>query len=445
VAATGENQLIYPNPDSNSAKLFARANRVQADGGSRTTIRINPYAIYASSAQGKYVTDVDGNRLFDFNNNYTSMIHGHAHPRIVAAATEQIRKGTGYSFGSEAEVALSELLCERVESFDKIRFMNSGTEAVMNAIKAARAYTGKPKIAKIENAYHGSYDFAEVSLGVEPTDLSAGDPVSQPYAHGTPQGVLDDVVVLPFNETELARRILIDHADSLAAVLIDPMGMNLARIPMTDEFITMIRGFCDDHPALFVADEVVAFRAGFGGLQGKRNFRPDLTTLGKIIGGGFPVGAVAGPAEFMSVYESIEGKAKLPHGGTYNANPVSMAAGYVAMDMMSEQEFDRINALGDEFRDSIREVLALSETEGEVQGQYSMFALTLSDPALSDANRRGYVYRSKGLHQYLVQNGYWLTPGLIGVLSTAMDSADVAPFCETLLSGIRELRNQSAA
>lgn len=437
--------MKYPNPDSNSAKLFARANRVQADGGSRTTIRINPYAIYARSAEGKYITDVDGNRLFDFNNNYTSMIHGHAHPRIVAAATEQIAKGTGYCFGSEPEVALSELLCSRVESFEKIRFMNSGTEAVMNAIKAARAYTGKPKIAKCENAYHGSYDFAEVSLGVEPTDLSAGDPGSRPYSYGTPQGVLDDVVVIPFNDTDLSRHILEERADSLAGVLIDPIGMNLARIPPTDEFLAMIRQFCDDHAALFIADEVIAFRAGISGLQGVRDFRPDLTTLGKIIGGGFPVGAVAGPAEFMSVFESAEGKAKLPHGGTYNANPVSMVAGLVAMEMMTEQEFSRINDLGSDFRDSIQEVLTLSDTVGEVQGQFSMFALTLSDPALSDANPRGYVYHSTGLHQYLVQNGYWLTPGLVGVLSTAMDSADVSPFCETLLRGIKELKKQSAA
>jgi glutamate-1-semialdehyde 2,1-aminomutase len=437
--------MKYPNPDSKSSRLFARASKVQPDSGSRTTIRINPYAVYVREALGKYVTDVDGNRLFDLNNNYTSMIHGHAHPRIVSAATEQIRKGTGYCFGSEPELALSELLCERVNSFEKIRFTNSGTEAVMNAIKAARAYTGKPKIAKCENAYHGSYDFAEVSLGIEPTDISNGDPVSQAYSHGTPQGVLDDTVVIPFNEPEISRRILDEHADSLAGVLIDPIGMNLARIPPTDDFLNMVRSFCDDNPALFIADEVIAFRAGYEGLQGERKFHPDLTTLGKIIGGGFPIGALAGPAEYMGVFESTDGKAKLPHGGTYNGNPVSMAAGLVTMEMLNEEEFNRINALGKEFRDNIREVVSLTDTEGEVQGQYSMFALTLKDPALSDASFRGYVYHSNGLHRYMVQNGYWLTPGMVGVLSTVMDSADVAPFCETLMNGIKELRNQSAA
>ena len=168
--------MLYPNPDSTSAALYANAQRVLTEGGSRSTIRIAPYSIYVRNAQGKYVTDVDGNRLFDFNNNYTSMIHGHAHPHVMAAAIEQIHRGTGYSFASEAELALAELLCDRSANFDKMRFMNSGTEAVMKAIKAARAYTDRPKIAKCENAYHGSYDVAEVSLGVPPTDLAAGDP-----------------------------------------------------------------------------------------------------------------------------------------------------------------------------------------------------------------------------------------------------------------------------
>jgi glutamate-1-semialdehyde 2,1-aminomutase len=437
--------MKYPNADSKSSRLFSRSSKVQPDSGSRTTIRINPYAVYAAEASGKYITDVDGNRLFDFNNNYTSMLHGHAHPRIVAAATEQIKKGTGYCFGSEPELELSELLCGRVDGFDKIRFTNSGTEAVMNAIKAARAYTGKPKIAKCENAYHGSYDYAEVSLGVEPTILSDGDPESQPYSYGTPQGVMDDVVVIPVNEPEISRRILDEHADSLAGVLIDPIGMNLARIPLTDEYLGMIRSFCDDNPALFIADEVVSFRAGYQGLQGERKFRPDLTTLGKIIGGGFPVGALAGNTEYMSVFESDDGKAKLPHGGTYNGNPVSMAAGLVAMEMMTKDEFARINVLGKEFRDNIREVLRQTDAEGQVQGQYSIFAVTFDDPSLSDANLRGYVYHSNGLHRYLVQNGYWMTPGMVGVLSTAMDSSDVAPFCETLMNGITELRKSSAA
>jgi len=437
--------MKYPNMDSKSAALFKQAQYVLTEGGSRSTIRIAPYSIYVREAKGKYITDVDGNRLFDFNNNYTSMIHGHAHPKIVEAAMHQISRGTGYSFGSEAEVALAELLCARSPNFEKIRFMNSGTEAVMKSIKAARAYTGRPKIAKCENSYHGSYDFAEVSLSVDPTDLTSGDPVSRAYSYGTPQGVLDDVVVIPFNEPEIARRILDEHASELAAVLIDPIGQALARIPPADEFIAMIEQFCSDKGALFIADEVIAFRAGWSGLQGERNFKPHLTTLGKIIGGGFPVGAVVGNAEVMSVFEASETKAKLPHGGTYNANPVTMAAGRQAMEMMTRDEFARLNQLGEEFRKGVREVFDMTDTDGSVEGQYSIFSMTLSDPALGDDTARGHVYRSAGLHRYMVQNGYWMTPGMVGVCSTVMDAGDVAPFCETLLNGIRELREQKAS
>ena len=147
----------------------------------------------------------------------------------------------------------------------------------------------------------------------------------------------------------------------------------------------------------------------------------------------------------MSVFEADETRAKLPHGGTYNANPVTMAAGLRAMEMMTTDAFTRLNQLGDAFRKGVQEVFDLSDTDGEVQGQYSIFSMTLSDPALGDTSARGHVYRSAGLHRYMVQNGYWMTPGMIGVLSTVMDTADVAPFCETLLSGIRELREQTAS
>ena len=435
--------IRYPDAGSRSAEIFRKAQRVLADCGSRSTIRVAPYSIYVANAQGKYVTDVDGNMLLDLNYNYTSMIHGHSHQAIVAAVQEQLQKGTGFSFGSEAELALAELLCDRCDNFDKIRFMNSGTEAVMNAIKATRAYTGKPKIAKCENAYHGSYDFAEVSLGVEPTDLAAGDPVSRAYSAGTPQRVLDDVIVIPFNDVSNARRILDEHADDLAAILFDPFGANLARVPPSDEFLAMLQAFRDQHDVLLIADEVISFRAGCSGVQGDRGFRPDLTTLGKIIGGGFPVGAVAGSQAVMSVFESDESRAKVPHGGTYNANPITMVAGYTAMQMLTEDAFGKLNALGTAFRKGIQEVLDLTGTEGSADGQYSIFAISTRDPDLEEAAPRGQVFKSGGLHQYMVQNGYWLTPGMVGVLCTLMDTADIDPFCETLKNGINELKGRN--
>lgn len=434
--------MQYPNPESRSAALYKDAQRVLTDGGSRSTIRIAPYSIYVREANGKYVTDADGNRLFDFNNNYTSMIHGHAHPVVVEAAIEQIRRGTGYSFGSEAEFRLAELICDRCANFDKIRFTNSGTEAVMKAVKAARAFTGRPKIAKCENAYHGSYDFVEVSLGVAADEAGDARPRARAYAMGTPDGVLDNVLVLPADDTDAARRLLEEHGQELAGVLVDPLGLGMARWPFPDDFLPMLEGVCRDIGALLIADEVVAYRAGPSGVQGDIGLAPDLTTLGKIIGGGFPVGAVAGRAEVMAVFEAGDGRARLPHGGTYNANPVSMAAGHAAMTMLTEDAFNALNDLGLRFREGCRDVLQVTGTDGDVHGRYSIFAMTLRDPALSDASERGVTYRSAGLHRYLVEHGYWLTPGLGGVCSTVMEPDDVASFCEVLEAGIRALKRQ---
>ena len=160
---------------------------------------------------------------------------------------------------------------------------------------------------------------------------------------------------------------------------------NFLKLAASDEFLAMIEQFCKENAVIHIADEVVAFRAGWSGLQGERNLKPRLTTLGKFIGGGFPVGAVIGDADVMSVFEADETKAKLPHGGTYNANPVTMSAGRKSMEMLTQDEYARLNRLGDEFRKGVQEIFDVSGTEGEVQGQYSIFSMTLSDPALGDA------------------------------------------------------------
>jgi glutamate-1-semialdehyde 2,1-aminomutase len=417
---------------------------VLPDGGSRSSIRMLPYPLYITDARGKHVVDVDGNQYVDFNNNFTSLIHGHSHPAIVDAVQSQLTRGAAFSFLNEAEVALAEMLCSRVDGFDQIRFMNSGTEAVMNAVKAARAYTGRPAIAKCENAYHGTFDSVEVSLGVTPTVLSEGDPASIPGSPGTPRGVTDDVVVIPFNETAAAERILSANAERLAAVLIDPFGTGMGRILPSDDFLAMLSRFCSSHGVLLVLDEVVSFRAGIGGSQDARRIPADLTALGKIIGGGFPVGAVAGRADVMSVFaDQGAAPALLHHAGTFNANPITMVAGHKAMELMNESEFDRINALGDAFRAGIQEVLDLTNTAGTGAGHYSIFTVAVDDPELAPPRERNRTYECSGLHRYLLNQGYFLSPGMMGVVSTVMDSSDVDPFCQTLLEGIRSLKGQA--
>jgi glutamate-1-semialdehyde 2,1-aminomutase len=436
---------MYPDSDSTSAKLFQRARNVIADGVSRTTIRVSPYPLYVERGAGSRVFDVDSNELIDFNNNYTSLIHGHALPEINAAVQAQLANGTAFCFGTEAEIELAELLCGRVAGFDRIRFCNSGTEAVMNVIKAARAYTGRPKIAKCEGAYHGSYDHAEVSLGVGPDAWGAEDaPAAVAYSRGSPAGVLNDVVVIPFNDTPGAERILREHAGELAGILIDPVSSQVGMLGADRDFVEMLRRVADDIGALLMFDEVIAFRLGIDGAQGGMTVTPDISALGKIIGGGFPVGAMAGRAEVMSVFESKGGRAPLPQGGTFNANPITMVAGLAAMKLMDQAAFDDLNRKGETVRQQMREAFTLANAEGQVTGQGSLFRIyphSRSMRTYRDAWMRPEEQaRMNDLFAALVNRGVYMSPYGMGCLSTAMTDEDLARLPEALLDALRETR-----
>ena len=216
---------------------------------------------------------------------------------IVEAVTEQLSKGTAFTLATEIEIEYAEYLCSRNSGFERIRFVNSGTEAVMGALKAARAATGRPKIAKIEGAYHGTYDFAEVSQTANPTNWGRKNrPESVPVAFGTPRSVLEDVVVLPFNDPERAVDLLDECRGEIACVILDPMPHRVGLSPASPDFVRALREWTASDGALLVFDEVITFRAEYGGFQERYDSVPDLTALGKVIGRGFPVCALAGRA-----------------------------------------------------------------------------------------------------------------------------------------------------
>ena len=297
----------WPDRSSRSAHLYRRAAAVLPGGISRLQTWVDPYPIYARRGEGAYIVDVDGTRRLDLMNNFASLIHGHANPGVVAAATAAAAAGTCFAMPTEAEIAMAELLCGRVGSVDRVRFCNSGTEAVMIALKAARARTGRARIAKIEGAYHGMYDYAEVSLDPTP-DNWGNEPKSIRYAAGSPEAVLDDTVVFPYNETETAERILRDAGSTLAAILVDPAPAVFGMVPMAPAFAAMIQRVARDIGAKVIIDEVIAFRLDYHGAQTRFGIAPDYTTFAKIIGGGFPVGAVAGTEDAMAVFSHLDGK-----------------------------------------------------------------------------------------------------------------------------------------
>ncbi len=363
-----------------SEEIYKQACNVLPGGVSRNTIFRKPHPYYVSKASGCYVNDIDGIQRIDFANNMASLIHGHANPQIVNAVTEQLQKGTAYTMATEVEVAFAQLLCARVPGFDKIRFVNSGTEAVMTMIKASRAYTGKPKIAKAEGAYHGTYDFAEISQKANPSNWGDLDkPNSVPLANGTPQGVLDDVIIFPFNDIERTISILDQHAEDIACVLIDPVPHRVGLIKANTDFIEALYKWTRKNGALLVFDEVVTLRVNYSGTQENYPVKPDLTALGKMIGGGFPVGALAGRADIMKVLDPSESKLLFPHSGTFSANPITMTAGRVAMELFDEQAVLDLNALTQRAISQIREAIKIADVPVSITGAGSMFRIHLTE------------------------------------------------------------------
>ena len=433
---------------SKSQALYEEARQVLPGGISRNTIYRRPNPDYAAVGEGCRVTDIDGVTRVDFANNMASLIHGHANPQIVAAITAQLSRGTAFTMATEAELRFAQHMCGRNDGFDKIRFMNSGTEAVMAAIKAIRAITGRPKIAKSEGAYHGTYDYAEVSQKSKPENWGhENSPHSVPLVHGTPQRALDDVVIIPFNDIERTIAILDRHADELAGVLIDPLPHRVGLIPATSEFMEAIRQWTRDHDALFVLDEVITFRMGYGGAQDWYDAQPDLTAMGKIIGGGFPVGALAGKDEFMSVLDPTRERLPFPFSGTFSANPVTMTAGLVAMELFDREAVDRLNQLGEYARRRIAEAISSSGHAACVTGAGSMFRVHLKpEPpveyrsAYQDTKEAGQI---EFLVNYLYDHGFMMINTCSGALSTALTNTEIDQMAETLEAALEALQQRA--
>src|ERR1700730_5639636 len=422
-------QNMYPDSKSRSQMLYDRALKSLPGGNSRTTVFMKPYPIYAARGEGCRVWDVDGNEYIDCINNFTSLIHGHAHPLLVEAATRQLALGSAFGLPTLSEIELAELLASRLPSVEQVRFTNSGTEAVMMALKAAPAFTGRPKVAKCEGAYHGSYDYAEVSLDPTPDSWGRNAPVSVAYAKGTPENVLADVITIPFNDTEAAVSLIREHGRELACVLVDPMPNRAGLAPADKAYLAGLRQSTREVGALLIFDEVITFRLGYRGAQGLWDIDPDLTTLGKIMGGGFPVGAIAGRKAVMAVFDPRHGKPALPHGGTFSANPVTMRAGLAAMEMLGEAAFARLDAIGEAVRSGIDEAFRRSGVPGGPVGLGSLLKIHFADRPIRDY-RSAYMTEQEAQRQAVFNRGL-LNRGVLAVgyglmaLSMPMSDADV--------------------
>jgi glutamate-1-semialdehyde 2,1-aminomutase len=430
---------------SRSERLYERALKVLPGGVSRNAVLRKPHPFYAVKGEGCHLTDVEGKRRIDFANNMASLIHGHAYPPIVEAVTAQLRNGTGFSFATEAEIKLAEHLTKRTKGFDKIRFVNSGTEAVMCCLKAARAFTRRPKIAKVEGAYHGLYDYAEISQTAQPSNW--GDPQqpsSVPVVQGTPRSALDEVIVIPFNNPEVALAILDRHADDLACVLVDPMPHRVGFIPATQEFIAALRSWTQKHGALLVFDEVITYRSSYGGAQEWFKMQPDLTAMGKMVGGGFPVGALAGRNEVMDVFNPLAEKVLFPHSGTFSANPITMTAGLAAVENFDREKVAKLNQLAEVARRQIAEAIRTAGIPACVTGGGSIFRLHMK-PEPPKNYRESYVTPEenrliRALLDHAYEHGIILIGTCSGTLSTPMTQREIDQLVEVLSSGFLKIK-----
>ncbi len=429
---------------SRSAELYERALQVLPGGVSRNTVLRSPHPTYVAAASGCRVTDIDGVTRIDFANNMASLIHGHADPEIVAAVTEQLSRGTAFTLATEVEVRFAEHLCGRSPSFDRIRFVNSGTEAIMVALKAARAFTGRPKIAKAEGAYHGAYDYAEVSQSPDPSNWGDADrPRGVPLVHGTPESAVRDVVVIPFNDADRAIAILQEQAGDLACVLLDLMPHRVGLAPADPAFVTAIADWARDHGVLLVLDEVITFRSEYGGLQQRYGIHPDLTAMGKMIGGGFPVGAVAGRAEVMDVLNPRAAKLLFPHSGTFSANPISLTAGLVAMRKFDEAAVTRLNRLTARAMDGIAAAIRDTGARACVTGTGSMFRVHMKPEVPRDYREAFTTPQEKArlavLLEHLFQAGFLMINTCSATLSTPMTEGEIDALVAAMATGFERV------
>lgn len=417
-----------------SAALYDEAVRALPGGDTRTGTFFLPYPLFMSHGRGARMWDVDGHEYVDFIGNYTSIIHGHAHPRITSAIAEQAGRGTAFPFPGEPALRLAQEIERRIPAIERLRFCNSGTEAVMGAVRAARAYTGRAKVLKMEGGYHGSSDVAQVSAS--PGADAPPYPMGRGQGPGIPDGVVGDVLVAPYNDAEAVTRLVRAHAAELAAVIVEPHLTAAGVIPAEAGFLQALRAVTAECGVLLIFDEIITLRLARGGAQALYGIVPDLTTLAKIIGGGLPVGAFGGRADIMQSFDP-RGRGTIGHSGTFNGNAVTMAAGLASLELLTDAAIAHIDALGSAMRAGMQEALDAAGVAACVTGSGSLAHVHFRRaPVRSYRDTLPADHEAtKLLHLALLDRGFACAPRGMFVTSTVMTAGDV----EALVAAVRDV------
>jgi len=411
-----ESQAIdrYIERTPTSRQLFEAAQEVFPGGDTRAAVYHEPYPSFVDSASGCTVTTVDGEELVDFLNNYSVTVLGHAPPAVTDASSERLRQGNAVGAPTEAATALARRLVERVPSLDRIRFCNSGTEATMNAIRVARAYTGQDRVLTVNGGFHGYHD--AVSGGVQATDRAA-------------QRAGELTLTTPFNDVEALKTAFEQHGRDLACFIVEPVLGAGGMIRGQEEFLEAARDLTETTETPLVFDEIQSFRLAVGGAQQRYGVIPDITTLGKIIGGGLPIGAFGGRKDILAECHPEQGS--VTHTGTFNANPATMIGGMATLDELDEATIDRLNRQGAAVREQLEEIGEASKVPITVTGDGSFFQIHITEgPVQSEADVPDADEPRRVLFLNLRNEGVFIAPRGMGNISTPMNDEAIGTLTE---------------
>jgi glutamate-1-semialdehyde 2,1-aminomutase len=437
-----------------SASLSAAAQKVLPSGLAHDSRNFDPYPLYVARAEGPLKWDVDGNRYVDYFGGHGALILGHNHPTVMAAVHAALDRGTHFGACHELEVRWAELVCQMVPSAECVRFTSSGTEATLMALRLARAYTGRTKLLRFRGHFHGWHDHMTSGYASHYDGAATT---------GVLGGIADNVLLCDPNDTAQLTRIFEEHRD-IAAAILEPTGANNGRMPILPEFISTLRTLTKDAGTILIFDEVVTgFRCSPGGAQQVLGITPDMTTLAKIVAGGLPGGAVTGRRDILDLLDFKRTKAagieKINHPGTFNANPVSAAAGIATLEILSTTDANaRANAYGAALRQQMNEVLEDEGVKWAVHGSFSGFHV-FTNPEQADivptkfdaaafipammGGKRGAGIASS-VRMGMLVNGVDMNTGPGGIISAMHGEEEMATTVEAFRTTIRSLKREGA-
>jgi glutamate-1-semialdehyde 2,1-aminomutase len=421
---------------SRSEKLFERAKRLIPGGVNSPVRAFSPYPFFTKYAKGSRIVDVDGNEYIDYCMGYGPLILGHAHERVVEVVRKQLEMGSLYGTPTEQEVELAELICEAVPCAEMVRLVNTGTEATMSAIRAARGFTRRKKIIKFEGCYHGAHDYVLVKAGSGATTFGI------PNSLGIPEETTKNTLVLPYNDMESFEKTIELEGDDIAAVIIEPVIGNAGVILPKNGYLKMIRELTKDKGVVLIFDEVITgFRLAFGGAQEYYGITPDMATLGKVLGGGFPIAAFAGKKEIMEI---VAPSGKVYQAGTFSGNPISVVAGLATLKTIKAKGKTLYEELDSKRENICRALEDLAEDLSlpiQVNGVASMFQLFFAEGEVVDYESAMKADRVKfaKFHRRLLEKEVFVPPSQFETcfISSAHSKEDIKVSVEVFSDALK--------